>query len=239
VALKGSAADTGACGILSHLITYDINVYLGFCSRDTTSDHTVRTYFEEVGFFPEVMFEVGEKFVLLLVRHSFREFRYKIKHYKMEMVNGKLNLSREYLLNAKNYRRKSWKEALKESKWSDKLLSFACEFFAVDWPDRGESASSSNKKRVRSPYPKVQLLNVYLSGLEVLLPIEFMDITDMEHLKEMIQTYFRVAAGSYTLRYKQSQMDVDWSPLANDDNLQLIEKRIKGVWYVEVVMNNP
>ncbi|GJT88103.1 hypothetical protein Tco_1069820 [Tanacetum coccineum] len=36
--------------------------------RDTASDHTVRTYFEEVGILPEIVFEVREKFVLLLVK---------------------------------------------------------------------------------------------------------------------------------------------------------------------------
>ncbi|GJU52570.1 hypothetical protein Tco_1226284, partial [Tanacetum coccineum] len=41
-----------------------------FWSRDTASDHTVITYFEEVGFLPKVVFEVREYFVLLLVRHK-------------------------------------------------------------------------------------------------------------------------------------------------------------------------
>nr|GEU60482.1 hypothetical protein [Tanacetum cinerariifolium] len=37
----------------------------------TTSDHTVITYLEEVGFFPEAVFDVREKIILLLIRHSF------------------------------------------------------------------------------------------------------------------------------------------------------------------------
>nr|GEX28240.1 calcium-binding protein CML38-like [Tanacetum cinerariifolium] len=40
-----------------------------FKAQDTSSDHPVRTYFEEVGFLPEVVFEVREEFVLLLIRY--------------------------------------------------------------------------------------------------------------------------------------------------------------------------
>ncbi|GJZ12509.1 hypothetical protein Tco_0547739 [Tanacetum coccineum] len=36
-------------------------------AKDTASDYTVRKYFKEAGFLPEVVFEVGEKFVLLLI----------------------------------------------------------------------------------------------------------------------------------------------------------------------------
>nr|GEU59116.1 ribonuclease H-like domain-containing protein [Tanacetum cinerariifolium] len=46
----------------------DVHIY-----SETMSDHTVRTYFEEVRFLPEVVFEVREKKILLLVRHPFRK----------------------------------------------------------------------------------------------------------------------------------------------------------------------
>nr|GEV45498.1 ribonuclease H-like domain-containing protein [Tanacetum cinerariifolium] len=41
------------------------------CLISNASDHSVRTYFKEVGFLPEEVFEVREEFVLLLVPHPF------------------------------------------------------------------------------------------------------------------------------------------------------------------------
>nr|GEZ21184.1 YTH domain-containing protein [Tanacetum cinerariifolium] len=52
-----------------------------YCSmvrcKDTTSGHTIRTYFEEVWFFPEVVFEIGENFVLLQIPRMFVVFQAK------------------------------------------------------------------------------------------------------------------------------------------------------------------
>nr|GEW82695.1 hypothetical protein [Tanacetum cinerariifolium] len=54
--------------------------------RYTMSDHTVRTYFEKVGFLPEVVFDVREKFVLLLIRHSFRKKRGFFQEYIFQVI---------------------------------------------------------------------------------------------------------------------------------------------------------
>ncbi|PWA75201.1 hypothetical protein CTI12_AA246800 [Artemisia annua] len=158
-------------------------------------------------------------------------FEIRIEHYHITTGNdGKAVLSRDYLLHTRDHLGMNSMQSQKYSKWCESVFTWVSHYFDVEWPPLPPKPAINRTKITRGT--AYRGLEVRHLNTDAQFAVNVMALQNLNELRGMVEHYFGVHTGTYTMQYTKPGNVATRLDTQND--FITLKNTIDGVVLVEV-----